>query len=154
MPKSRKRTNKNALPKGQCAVPLHEKTSAEERSGRWILFAPFVSVGKSEQIIGRNVKIARRLGNIRSGRVALVCFPIADDAQAYAQISCNRRLRQASFFSQLHEPFCKYFHNIIIHSKDKICKSFIILFLQNITFIKKKFSNVVLSSHFGADFHD
>ena len=50
------------------------------------------SIGETEKIVGRHVEITCKFGNVRSGGIALVGFPIANDAKAYAQIAGNGRL--------------------------------------------------------------
>ena len=50
------------------------------------------SIGKPEQVVGRNVEVSCDFGDIGSRRIAFVGFPIANDSQTYAQIPCYRRL--------------------------------------------------------------
>ena len=42
------------------------------------------SIREAEKIVGRHVEITCEFGNVGSGGIALVGFPIADDAKAHA----------------------------------------------------------------------
>ena len=58
-----------------------------------------ISVRKTEQIVGRNIEIARDLCDIARRGVTLVGFPVADNAKADIEVFCDGRLRQAALFS-------------------------------------------------------